>query len=132
MQSDAFLFVTFFIYGSDNKPTWYTAQLSQDAQGAYSGGVYLTGGTYYQKPWNPADAPAPQIVGTAQFRPSTTNAYEATLTYIVNGAAAVVKAIERQTLTTINLERQLHRRASRACNRACSNSARTATRTICR
>jgi len=103
VQSDAFLFVTFFIFGSDNKPTWYTAQLSQDAQGAYSGGLYLSSGTYYQNPWNPADAPIAQIVGNAQFRPSTTNAYEATLTYIVNGAPAVVKAIERQPLTTINL-----------------------------
>jgi hypothetical protein len=103
VQSDAFMFLTFFIYGPDNKPTWYTAQLSQDAQGAYSGGLYLTGGTHYAKPWNPADSPAAQVVGTAQFRPSATNAYEATLTYVVNGVGTVVKAIERQPLTLINV-----------------------------
>ena len=103
VQSDVFMFVTFFIYGPDNKPTWYTAQLSQDAQGVYSGGVYLTGGTYYQNAWNPNDAPAAQVVGNAQFRPSTANAYQATLTYVVNNAPPVVKAIERQTLTPINL-----------------------------
>ena len=37
VQSDNFLFVTFFIYGADNKPTWYTAQLTLDASGNYNG-----------------------------------------------------------------------------------------------
>ena len=37
VQSDDFLFLTFFIYGPDNKPTWYTAQLTLDASGNYNG-----------------------------------------------------------------------------------------------
>jgi hypothetical protein len=44
VQSDLFLFVTFFTYGADNKPTWYTAQLTWDGA-AYSGGLYLSQGT---------------------------------------------------------------------------------------
>src|SRR5215468_1975894 len=47
VQSDTFLFVTFFIYGKGNSPTWYTAQLTANGQGAYTGGLYLTQGTYY-------------------------------------------------------------------------------------
>ena len=37
VQSDNFLFVTFFIYGADGTPTWYTAQLTLDASGNYNG-----------------------------------------------------------------------------------------------
>lgn len=103
VQSDNFMFLTFFIYGPDNKPTWYTADLSLDAQGAYSGGLYATTGTYYAKPWNTGDAIPPISVGSAQFKPSADNSYEATLTYVVNGVGTVVKQIERQSLTSINL-----------------------------
>ena len=42
VQSDDFLFLTFFIYGADNKPTWYTAQLTLDASGNYNGKLYAT------------------------------------------------------------------------------------------
>jgi hypothetical protein len=103
VQSDNFMFLTFFIYGQDNKPTWYTAQLSLDNTGAYSGGLYATTGTYYNNPWNTGDAIPPNLVGSAQFKPSADNAYQATLTYVVNGVGTVTKAIQRQTLTPINL-----------------------------
>jgi len=36
VQSDAFMFLTFFIYGSDKKPTWYTAQLTNNGSGTSS------------------------------------------------------------------------------------------------
>ena len=49
------LFVTFFIYGPDNKPTWYTAQLTLDASGNYNGQLYATTGTYYAMPWKASD-----------------------------------------------------------------------------
>ena len=103
IQSETFMFLTFFIYGQDRKPTWYTADLSLDATGAYGGGLYLTTGTYYALPWNNGDAAPAQRVGSASFRPSSTNAYQATLTYVVDGVGTVAKAVERQTLTTITL-----------------------------
>jgi len=109
VQSDTFLFVTFFIYGKGNSPTWYTAQLTANGQGAYTGGLYLTQGTYYALPWNPADHPAAQQVGTATFTPNNLNVYQATLSYTVDNVAAakasatITKSIERQTLTTITI-----------------------------
>src|SRR4029453_17812377 len=103
VQSDTFMFLTFFIYGSDRKPTWYTAQLTQNANGTFSGGLYLTGGTYYAVPWNPSDSPPVQQVGTAAFAPSSGNNYQASLTYTVDGVGTVVKQVERQTLTPIRL-----------------------------
>jgi hypothetical protein len=103
VQSDNFMFLAFFIYGQDNKPTWYTAQLTPDTQSGYSGGVYVTGGTYYGKPWSAADTLPAQQVGSAQFRPSTANNYQATLTYVIDGVGTFTKAIERLSLTPINI-----------------------------
>jgi hypothetical protein len=102
VQSDDFMFLTFFIYGADNKPTWYTATLQWDGT-KYSGALYLTQGTYWALPWNPADHPAATQVGTASFTPDSLTAYQATLNYTVNGIGSVQKAIERQTLTSIAL-----------------------------
>ena len=99
VQSDNFLFLTFFIYGQDHKPTWYTADLVLDSNGVFTGGLYATTGSYYAAPWSTADVGAPQQVGTAFFMPSSTNAYEATLTYVVDGVGTVTKAITRQSLT---------------------------------
>lgn len=100
VQSDSFLFVTFFIYGADNRPTWYTASLTWNGT-LYAGNLYATQGTFWANPWNTADHPAAQQVGTASFQPDAANAYQATLVYAVNGTGSVVKAITRQTLTGI-------------------------------
>jgi hypothetical protein len=130
VQTDNFMFLTFFIYGQDNKPTWYTADLVLDATGAYSGGLYATTGTYYAQPWNPADAGAAQQVGNASFRPSSANAYQATLTYVVNGVGTITKAIERQPLTAPTIGGQYTGGISAAqtnCSNSSSNGAYKAT-----
>lgn len=101
VQSDAFMFLTFFIYGPDKKPTWYTAQLTFNGTNTFTGPLYLTGGSYFAAPWNPAESPAAQQVGTASFRP--TSATQGALTYSVDGAGTVNKTIERQALTRIGL-----------------------------
>lgn len=101
VQSDSFLFVTFFIYGPDNKPTWYAAALSADAQGNFSGPLYATTGTYFGVPWNPADGAASAQVGMASFQP--TGPYTGNLAYSIAGGPSVVKAIQRQALTSIAL-----------------------------
>jgi hypothetical protein len=97
-----FMFVTFFIYGPDNKPTWYTAQLTRDASGNFNGSLYATTGTFYTMPWKTSDLTAP-VVGTASFQP--TSAYTAKLIYTVTTPAAlagtVTKLIQRQSLTSI-------------------------------
>jgi hypothetical protein len=101
VQSDLFMFVTFFVYGPDGKPTWYAANLTWDGA-AYSGGLYATQGTHWALPWNGATYAA-NAVGTARFTPDALNVYQATLTWTVTGTGAVTKAIERQTLTPIAL-----------------------------
>ena len=121
VQSENFLFVTFFIYGVDHKPTWYSAELSLDSNGAYSGPLYSTAGTYYALPWNVGDVTSAQQVGAASFRPSTSNAYQATMTYVVNGVGTIVKSVERQTLTSITIG-GLYTGGMSASQTGCSNA----------
>lgn len=94
------LFITFFIYGPDKKPTWYTAQLTRDQSGNYNGLLYATTGTFYGMPWNPSDHPDATQVGTASFQPM--GPYTAKFIYIVTTpqalAATVTKSIQRQFL----------------------------------
>jgi hypothetical protein len=126
LQTDNFMFLTFFIYGQDHKPTWYSAQLTLDSTGAYSGGLYSTTGTYYAQPWNAGDRGAAQQVGNASFRPSSANAYQATLTYVVDGVGTVTKAIERQPFTPPTIGGQYTGGISAAqtsCNNSSSNGA---------
>jgi hypothetical protein len=103
VQSDTFMFVTFFIYGTDGKPTWYTANLYQDATGNFSGLLYATIGTPFAMPWVPAQV-IQAAVGTASFQP--TGPYTAKLVYILTSGpilATVTKAIQRQNLTAITV-----------------------------
>src|SRR6266581_4435941 len=101
VQSDNFMFVTFFIYGPDGTPTWYTADLDWDGVSQYTGGLYLTTGTWFAAPWQPRNSTISQV-GSASFRPSSFNAYQGTLTYTLFGSGiTVVKSIERQSLTSI-------------------------------
>lgn len=96
VQSNTFQFLTFFIYGADGKPTWYTAQLTEDAAGNYNGPLYATTGTYFASPWNPAQFTV-TAAGTASFQPN--GAYRATLVYALTGSPPVTKTIQRQSLT---------------------------------
>ena len=100
VQSDSFLFLTFFIYGADHSPLWYTGSLTWNGD-TYAGALYATRGTFWANPWDPADHPFAQQVGTASFQPSAANAYQATLTYTVDGIGTVTRQIERQALTPI-------------------------------
>ena len=103
-QSDNFIFGTTFIYGPDEQPTWYTAQMTWDGNSQFAGGLYRTTGTYFALPWNPADKLGGAVlVGTASFTPSTLNNYEGTFSYSVNGVGTVTKAVTRLTLTPVLL-----------------------------
>ncbi|HKU87097.1 MAG TPA: hypothetical protein VJV77_12250 [Casimicrobiaceae bacterium] len=101
VQSDSFLFATFFIYGQDKNPTWYTALLTFDGT-RYAGGLYRTEGSFWASPWKPEEHPDAVQVGTASFQPGV-DAYHATLAYAVDGVGSVSKQIVRQTLTRIVL-----------------------------
>ena len=96
VQSDTFMFITFFIYGADGKPTWFTGQVTQDSSGNFNGTLFSTTGTYYISPWAGfSGGPA----GTVSFQPS--GPYTAKLIYTVNGVGTVTKFIQRQNLTAI-------------------------------
>jgi hypothetical protein len=98
VQSDTFQFMAFFIYGPDGKPTWYTAELTNDGTGSYTGTLYAITGTYFAIPWQGYNYSA---AGTASFKP--TDIYHATLTYTVTGVGTVTKTVQRQTLTAYAL-----------------------------
>ena len=94
VESDSFMFLTFFIYGADSKPTWFSGQVTMDASGNFNGPLYATTGTYYIAPWVSVNATP---VGTASFQPLSL--YTAKLVYTVNGVGTVIKTIQRQPLT---------------------------------
>jgi hypothetical protein len=98
VQSDTFIFLTFFVYGPGGQPTWYTGQVTADANGNFNGTLFSTMGTYFALPWMAfTGGPA----GTVSFQP--TSASTATLVYTVNGAPTAIKNIQRQTLTAITI-----------------------------
>ncbi len=98
VQSDNFLFITFFVYGPDGHPTWYTGQVTRDAIGNFNGTLFAFLGTYFALPLiGVTGGPA----GTVSFQP--TGPSTAKLVYTVTGAPTVSKNIQRQTLTTIAL-----------------------------
>ena len=97
VQSDTFLFLTFFIYGADSKPTWFTGQVTLDASNNFNGTLFATNGTYYILPWAGFTGAA---AGTASFQPLTP--YTARLVYTVNGVGPVTKMIQRQPLLRFN------------------------------
>jgi hypothetical protein len=65
----------------------------------FTGDLYLTGGSYFGGPWNPA-AVGYRKVGTLTFDAATVN--DATLTYTVDGAP-IVKNVTRQLWRYENL-----------------------------
>ena len=100
VQSNSFIFATFFIYGAGNKPYWVTAQLTRNSTtGEYTGPVYETTGTSFGDPWNNNSSTVTQV-GTATFTPSS--AIAGKLDYTINGTS-VSKQIQRQALTAIPL-----------------------------
>jgi len=96
-QSGDFIFATFFVYGTNGAPVWYTAQLSRTAGDSFTGPMLSVTGTYFGAPVFPPVPPANVVnVGTATF--TATSTYSGTLRYTINGVI-VNKNIERQTLT---------------------------------
>lgn len=99
VQSDSFMFATFFIYGPDQQPTWYSGELTLTVTGAWTGPLYLSTGSYFGSPWSDAQKSITPV-GTVTFTPSSS--FAGTLTYNV-GSVNVAKVISRLTLTTIAL-----------------------------
>lgn len=100
------VFLTFFVYGIDNRATFYTATTSYtgaNSQGAliFTGPMYQTTGPWLGSFFNPAAVGARQV-GTATF---TAFISDATLTYSVDGTF-VSKSLTRQTFRTNDMSGQ--------------------------
>jgi len=98
VQADSFIFATFFVYGPDNKPVWYTAQMTRDNNGTWKGPMYLSSGSYYGAPYNGTLNNVDQT-GNATFAPASESS--GLLTYNINNVN-VTKLIQRQTLLSID------------------------------
>ena len=105
-QQNEIVFLTFFVYGPDNRPTWYVGQASylgnsSDGAATFSGPLYQTTGPWLGTFFNPA------AVGTRQVGTASMTAFvdQATLNYNVDGVF-VSKQITRQTFRLNNLNNQ--------------------------
>jgi hypothetical protein len=103
MQQYNTLFMTFFVYGSNNVPIWYVAPAvtSQGSSGStftYTGTLYQTAGPWFGGSFNPANVSS-LAVGSVTFTLNTPTT--ATMTYSVNGVN-VSKSLTRQTWTSEN------------------------------
>jgi len=95
LQQADVLFIDVFLYGPDNRPTWYTAAAYFQPQAPgllFSGDLYVTSGPWFGAFFNP-NAVVARKVGTLQFDATSTNF--ATLTYSVDGVI-VSKQVQRQ------------------------------------
>jgi hypothetical protein len=98
MQQDDTLFMTFFVYGSNNAPVWYVASAvtytgTSNGTLSYAGVLYQTAGPWFGGSFNPNNVSA-RVVGTVNFNLVSVNS--ATLTYTVDGVS-VSKSLTRQT-----------------------------------
>jgi hypothetical protein len=94
----------FFVYGTDTKPTWFTAAAylqgnAPAGHALFTGDLYSTTGPYYGGAFNPG-AVGYAKVGTLAFDADSGNT--ATLTYNVGGVQ-VVKNVTRQLWRNENL-----------------------------
>ena len=103
-QADT-LFIDLFVYGADNKPTWFTAAAflqgnSPAGHTLFTGDLYQTNGPYHGGSFNPSLV-ASRRVGALTF--DATTADNVTMSYTVDGTP-VVKNVTRQTWRQENLE----------------------------
>jgi hypothetical protein len=95
IQQGNTLFLTFFIYGSDNKASWYVASSVPDTTGnlVFSGALYQTTGPWFGTTFNPSAVGVKQV-GTVTF--TVKSIADATLSYTIN-SVTISKSITRQT-----------------------------------
>lgn len=99
IQQEDILFVTLFVYGQNNAPTWFVGsaiqyQGLQNGQFTFTGPLYQTTGPYFgAASFNPTSVTNRQV-GALTFRTGASTT--ATITYTVDGVS-VTKNVERQT-----------------------------------
>lgn len=121
------VFLTFFVYGTDNRPTFYTGQANYSGQAGsgaliYSGPMYQTTG-----PWLGAGTFNPNAVSVRQVGTVTFSAFidTATLSYSVDGVT-VNKSLTRQTFRSNDVTGN-YAGIIRQTSSGCTNSANAGT-----
>lgn len=97
VQSENFIFATFFVYDAATKPVWYTGEMSRDLNGIWTGPLFLTSGSYFGAPYNPSMRGTTKV-GMVTFVASDEST--GTLSYNVE-TVTVAKALQRQSLQAI-------------------------------
>lgn len=120
------IFLTFFMYGSDNRATFYTATATYSGQAGsgaliFTGPMYQTAGPWFGTFFNP-NAVSVRQVGTATF---TAFVDAAALTYTVDGVG-VSKSLTRQTFRNNDLTGN-YAGVFRETGAGCANSANNGT-----
>lgn len=93
-HQDDTMFLTFFVYGTNNQATWSSATLTASGSGPYIGPLYRTSGPWLGTVFNPSTVGVTQV-GTANFNLDFIES--ATLSYVVDGIN-VVKKLTRQPI----------------------------------
>ena len=99
IQQQDVLFITLFVYGTNNAPTWYVGsdvryQGVQNGQQTFTGQLFQTTGPYFGAgAFNPNNV-TNRSVGTITFR--TASSTSATIVYSVDGVT-VTKNVQRQS-----------------------------------
>jgi hypothetical protein len=104
LQQADILFIDLFVYGVDNKPTWFTVTAFSQSSAptghtVFTGDLYQTSGPYYGGSFDSSSVTYAKV-GTLTFDADTTST--AKLTYTVNGVP-IAKNVTRQTWRTENL-----------------------------
>ena len=87
------IFATWFVYGLDNKPTWYVlpdGQWSSDHE--YSGTLYRTVGSYYADPWNPN---AKFVIPVGSMKLTFTKYNAVLINYTIDNTSGVKAAVRQ-------------------------------------
>jgi hypothetical protein len=107
-QQDDLMYLTFYVFGRDSQPTWYTALVVHQGTQAngdelFAGPMFRSTGPSHAGPYDPALVQTASV-GQAQFRATSTTT--ASLSYQindVNGPISTTRAIERFQLREDNL-----------------------------
>ena len=122
-QQGSFVFATLYVYNQNNQATWYSANLTAQGQGAYTGPLYASTGPYFGAgTFDPSQVTRTQVgTMTVAIQPDGT----AALTYSVNGVV-VTKTVQREFLGNADLTGTF-RVQSTVTATGCTNSANNGT-----
>ena len=100
INTGTFIFATGFVYGPNNQPTWFYANLNKiNANGVtYTGNLGVATGPFYGGAFNP-NTVTRRVAGTMTFVLDTVSTGH--ISYVIDGVAGS-EPVERQPLTLDN------------------------------